>query len=127
MNKPFRIEIKSNSPEVSLCEVFLSNGSSNFETGWMNTEFIPNILNSGKIVASAAINIPNIQVTATLDPTKQKPRVAVLLGKIDPMDRKIVEIEDISNSNDKSSLAVFWKDWKITEVRWNDNKLLEIS
>lgn len=125
MNKPFRIEIKSNSPEISLCEVFLSNGSSSFETGWMNTEFIPNILNSGKIIASTAINIPNIQVTATLDPTKQKPRVVVLLGKVDPVDRRIVEINKVQNDN-KNSLVVFWKNWKITEIRWNDNKLSEI-
>lgn len=121
MSNIFKIVIPSNTPEVSSCEVLLPGGPDAFGTGWMVTKFVPNIFEIKKVIASIAINIPNIQISATLDLIKEKPRIVVSLGKKDPIDEKVVEIS--SKDMGPNELTVYWNDWKIGDVEWSGKKL----
>lgn len=122
MAKGFRIQIPSSCPEIDLCEIYLPKGKDCFDTGWMVTKLIPNAFTKNKVIASAAVNPPNIQITATMDPTKAPLRIAVLLGKTEPMDRKIFEVAHFK-PKEKAELVVYWRDWKIQKAEWNGIEL----
>lgn len=126
MSEPFKITIQSSAPEIVSCEVFLSGGQSSYETGWMVTKFVSGILKTGKVVSSIALNPPNIQVSATLDTTKEHPRIAVLVGIKNPMDRKVVEISN-QGGNGGHELTVFWNNWIIGDVKWSGESLRELE
>jgi len=124
MSSIFGITISSSSPEIVACQVFLPRGPTAFQSGWMVTRFIPGILKTNKIVVSAAINPPNIQVSATLDTIRDKPRIAVLIGRVDPSDRKVVEI---SREQEGDELTIYWNDWKIGDIEWSGKKLGQLK
>lgn len=126
MAKEFRIQIPSSCPEIDLCEVLLPKGKDQFDTGWMVTRLISNAFADNKIIVSAAVNPPNIQINATMDSTKTPLRVAVLLGKTEPLDRKIFEVTHFK-SKEKVELVVYWSDWKIQKAEWNGIELIHFK
>ncbi|MBL7150857.1 hypothetical protein ISS86_02920 [Candidatus Microgenomates bacterium] len=122
MAKGFRIQIPSSSPEIDLCEVYLAKGKDNFDSGWLVTKLIPNAFINRQIIISAAINKPNIQISATMDSTKKPFRIAILLGKIEPIDRKIYQVFNFKY-NEEGELAVYWNNWEIQKAEWNGVRL----
>jgi len=122
MEKKFRIQIPSSCPQINLCEVFLSEGKDIFESGWMVTKLIPNAFMNRQIIVSSAINKPNIQISATMDSTKKPFRIAVLLGKIEPIDRKIYQVFSFKH-NEEAELVIYWNDWEIQKAEWNGVRL----
>ena len=122
MEKKFRIQIPSDCPQIDLCEIFLPKGKDNFDTGWMVTKLVPNAFINKQIIVSVAMNKPSIQISATMDSTKKPLRIAILLGKMKPIDRKIYETFNFKH-NEKAELVVHWNDWEIKKAEWNGVKL----
>jgi hypothetical protein len=122
LNKPFSISLPKGAPETGSCEIFLPKGRSNFETGWIVMEFKPEALDQGKVIGNGAVNMPNIQITATLDSTGPKTKLNVLLGNENPLDQKNIVLD--KKNDQMHNLQINWENWKITNVEWDNEKVI---
>lgn len=124
--KPFRIQIRSSSPEINFAEVFLPKGDGNYDTGWYVIKLNPEAFIGEKVVMSG-VPKSDFQITAAIDFRKSQRRIVFAIGKTEPTSHLVVKLPKTIDSSGKNEIVVYWKNWKFEKAEWNNELLEEIT
>jgi len=123
---PFKHNQQNPSPEVENSEIVLTNGEKDFSEGSFKIKLKKGIFINRNPVISSIINPPLFQISISINPQINLPKIIVLLGDTisDPKDRKTFEFPATLNLEEEHIIKAEWKNNKISNLSM-DMELLE--